>query len=133
MNYPVCEYMQGDWLLPYRSDIPDRVREISYQEEPAGIWCVLNFVNNRSTFTYPGYCTPIPITPEILEANGFTRYSVVHFNLQQWVLNEGNGCRVSLYQDVKSGKWAIKDFWIDYVHELQHILRLCKIEKEIML
>lgn len=76
---------------------------------------------------------PVKITDEILEKNGFTRYSVAHFNLQQWVLNEGNGCRVSFYQDVKIGKWVIKDIWIDYIHELQHVMRLCGIDKEIVL
>lgn len=121
------ELMIGEWVMT-----------------PAGIAKVLKIDGDDNTIVIRQHdgrlnggsvdeTEPIPLTPEILEANGFTRYSVVHFNLQQWVLNEGNGCRVSLYQDVKSGKWAIKDFWIDYVHELQHILRLCKIEKEIML
>lgn len=133
MKYPICKYSQGDWLIPYRSNTPDRVRGVSYQTEPAGIWCTLTFRNDRNVNMYPDYCTPIPITPQILEANGFTRYSIVHNNLQQWVLNEGNGCRIAFYQDVKIGKWVIKDIWIDYVHELQQVLRLCKIEKEIEL
>ena len=75
---------------------------------------------------------PIPLTPEILEKNGCTRYGKVYANLQQWVLKDGEK-RKSFVQDVRTGEWNITDCWINYVHEFQHALKLCKIEKEIEL
>ena len=75
---------------------------------------------------------PIPLTPEILERNGFTRYGQVYANLQQWVLKIGDK-RKSIVQDVRTGEWNSNDVWFRYVHELQHALKLCGIEKEIIL
>lgn len=72
---------------------------------------------------------PIPLTPEILEKNGF-------------VLEDYSG-------DFMSGKWWTRDDFVipenmidsvgrnnfnyNYVHELQHALKLCRIEKTIEL
>lgn len=78
------------------------------------------------------YIEPIPLTPEILEKNGFTRYGQVYTNLQQWVGKFGDK-RKSFVQDIRTGEWGMNDVWINYVHELQHVLKLCKIEKEIVL
>lgn len=75
---------------------------------------------------------PILLTPEILEKNGFTRYGQVFANLQQWVGEFGDK-RKSLFQDVLTGEWEINDVWIDYVHELQHALKLCRIDKELII
>lgn len=73
---------------------------------------------------------PIPLTPEILEKNGFVESHV-------------NGC-FSLYTLIYDGisfslKYVRSVFqWLGpldfkYVHELQHALRLCGIKKEIEL
>lgn len=59
---------------------------------------------------------PIPITPEILEKNGFSR----------------NGLDISLF-DRRGGDDFVGASNLQYVHELQHALRLCGIEKEIVL
>ena len=71
----------------------------------------------------------IPITPEILEKNGFV-YNEIPF-VQGWeqygltLTVGGDGFRVSCGQNVS--------IIIDFVHQLQHALRLCGIEKEIVL
>lgn len=75
---------------------------------------------------------PIPITPEILEKNGFEKYGKPHFNLQQWVIKAGNR-NVSIVQELTREGWCFKDIWITYVHELQNLINLCSIEKEIKL
>lgn len=67
---------------------------------------------------------PITLTPEILEKNGFTRYGQVYANLQQWVCKFGDK-RKSFVQDIRTGEWGMNNVWINYVHELQHALRLC--------
>lgn len=64
------------------------------------------------------YLEPIPLTSEILEQNGF-EVKVGPGGKYQLTI-EGVSCRV--------------DFnIIQYIHDLQHALRLCGIEKEIKL
>jgi hypothetical protein len=95
-------------------------------------------IKHKDGYKY-GYCWcdldemfPIPLTPEILEKNGFTRCGQVYANLQQCVGKFGDK-RKSLFQDIRTGEWGMNDVWIDYVHELQHVLKLCGIEKSIEL
>jgi hypothetical protein len=100
---------------------------------------------------------PIPLTAEILEKNGFQRCE----NEWYYFKYDENG-KVSLYQGCyskynKNGKillyqvsWDVDDLYLEiasytsltgefnrmgvrFVHELQHALRLCGIEKEIEL
>ena len=80
-----------------------------------GIWCE--------------FLDPIPITPEILEKNGFV-YNDLPF-VQAWeqfglaLYSGGNGYRIGCGNNV--------DLIIDSVHELQHALWLCGIDKTIEL
>lgn len=74
-------------------------------------------------------CHPIPLTPEILEKNGFV------FDNCFWVIENPkyNAKTLITYYSVDDdvanaflGHWAFdENFAIDYVHELQHALRLC--------
>lgn len=76
---------------------------------------------------------PIPLTSKILEKNGF-----IYQDEKVWGKKK-EGITIEL----DFGKYATLDhkgFWciggnaeIHYVHELQHALRLCGIEKEIVL
>lgn len=71
--------------------------------------------------------TPIPLTAEILEKNGFSKTTEAEFNYYQmpddcFEIDINNvGCAYSV------------DVIIKYVHQLQHALRLCGIDKEIVL
>jgi hypothetical protein len=77
---------------------------------------------------------PIPLTPEILEKNGFegikegrfpslrNHYNDIIFQLER--IKEERYCKI-LY--------IFKNIPICYVHELQHALKLCKINKEIII
>ena len=72
---------------------------------------------------------PIPLTAEILEKNGFTKHAY-GFSFQYLKLNGNLRNDDTVYFTITiSGK----DITIDYVHQLQHALRLCGIEKEIKL
>ena len=72
---------------------------------------------------------PIPLTPEILEKNGFV------FDCDFWTIANPryNNVRMVRYcsidedaTDAFLGHWAFdENYAIDYVHELQHALRLC--------
>ena len=72
---------------------------------------------------------PIPLTAEILKKNGFTKhaygFSFQHFKLYGNLRNDD-----TVYFTININR---KDITIDYVHQLQHALRLCGIEKEIVL
>ncbi len=88
-----------------------------------GIWC--------------DHLDPIPLTPEILEKNGFNDNG-------EGVYGDDDSYFIPTYQSgFDTGTWethiepdeGIGDFSgkLRYVHELQHTLRLCGIEKEIEL
>lgn len=85
---------------------------------------------------------PIPLTAEILEKNEFEKQQFGHFiyenddvNLRIEFypknINYTNGCYD--YIDIEKGCVTITEMPIEFVHELQHALRLCGITREIIL
>lgn len=132
------ELMIEDWVL-YDGE-PYQIRQL-------GIYEV-----NRDGEDYPAVCVgkpkgigliierneiePIPLTPEILEKNGFVKQ-----DYDGWLIHEDNGRGLIEYRtDYFDGfliinyikkpfsKISVK---LKHVHELQHALRLCGINKEI--
>ena len=90
-------------------------------------------------------CEPIPLTPEILEKNGFKKFDFLHIKGQyQWAWWENILISVTLWcrelnNDTKDGMMLKIEapnsslcLKVNYIHELQHALRLCGIEKEII-
>lgn len=83
---------------------------------------------------------PVPLTPEILEKNGF---EVSSEHARYYFEEDGEKYEFVLRKmyDVNNRNkqigWSFYAFnvlsLVDYVHELQHALRLCNIEKEIIL
>lgn len=80
------------------------------------------------------YALPIPLTGEILEKNGFEKQDDGWYKI---TLEEENLIGVQPFENVN---WIfganvfpniIEHLNILYVHELQHALRICGIEKEI--
>lgn len=112
--------MLGDWVL-----FPEGIGRVVH----IGIEFIIARVDEHERMRQVNDIKPIPLTAEILEKNG-------------WV----NG---QFYSKILIGGWQImndcehiaarnEDGWsIDipcrFVHELQHALRLCGIEKEIEL
>jgi hypothetical protein len=82
---------------------------------------------------------PIPLTPEILEKNGILYEKQSYYYVIED--NKDLECTYYIYQTVQKD-WAIGVDTgaydcsvfarIKYVHELQHALKLCGIDKEIM-
>lgn len=88
---------------------------------------------------------PIPLTPEILEKNGFKHehntnkgwLSLVDY--PKWcvyIKADETPCRLiadnlSSVDNIREGVFVNK--WISSVHELQYALRFCGIEKEVVL
>lgn len=129
------ELMIGDWLF-YRGQFnafPFKVEQITkkkvgYHAEP-----------NESMMYYLRLyeCNPIPLTPEILERNGFiyiTSQGIYEFCTDDyrilWPTDDKNTLAINSYF-AKYGILTKSD--IDYVHQLQHALRLCGINKQIKL
>jgi hypothetical protein len=79
---------------------------------------------------------PIPLTPEILEKNGFSQDPL---NGHVFIFHEKSGEVIYYEYGPKYGLTidnqfaTIQDLKIKYVHELQHALRLCGIDKTIEL
>lgn len=75
---------------------------------------------------------PILLTAKILEKNGFMRFSTSYLlEGKHFVL--GNPSNPKQYMDNYWLRVSNRDIHIEYVHELQHALRLCGIEKTIEL
>lgn len=88
---------------------------------------------NRLIWVEEGLLEPIPLTPEILENNGFHEEWDEDIKLMvcdSIIVEIGNNYK--LYTD---GKMYLHRVLapLYYVHQLQHALRLCNIEKEIIL
>ena len=73
---------------------------------------------------------PIPLTPEILEKNGFRKQdnSSGVIKLDTYWLGEEIGFRLHSFE---TGYYQFGLAKIKYVHELQHALKLCGMYKEI--
>lgn len=129
----VCELMVGDLVLHdgkvIRVDAVHK-RKIGYHN-----------TKDKLTWLFSGQFEPIQLTHEILEKNGFENQGFRHHDEY-----DGINDRVVLsnYKDYmnSANEWYVRidseDYCsiarceLTYVHELQHILRLCKIDKEIV-
>ena len=96
------------------------------------------------------YFSPIPLTPELLEKNGFRewrgedcewRYERLYWGTGVHVVVSKNepcekaGVRISIdLGEPKWGAWhALNLYNKQYVHEFQHALKLCGIEEKIII
>lgn len=89
--------------------------------------------------------SPIPLTPEILEKNGF----VYNETREAWELIPNNGFGICREEEDNNNFYFCHGVYdpynrdsdttyhniakVEYVHKLQHLLRDCEIEKEIIL
>lgn len=127
------ELMIGDLLhlnrRPVRVDAIGFNGSISYSEK-GGFGCI-----GVDKFS------PIPLTEEILVKNGFYRSPRWHYceiTIGNFLIHVQLGCGGKIdYVDITSklsNAIARKEIdmttHINYVHQLQHLLRLCGIEKE---
>lgn len=122
------ELMIGDWYAfrghPYQCTASD-IASIAECEEKGA----------------PTDISEIPLTPEILEKNGFKKYSDTLYGLV-----ENFTIEIRLWDDIliRVGEkydstfqvgynWFVNGLVISDVHELQHCLKLVGIDKEIVL
>ena len=116
------ELMLGDWVLDTYTNKPMRIESINTNMGEG--------------------LEPIPLTAEILEKNGFTKCgdeNTFTCNDDKWTITfviVDGGCPILTIEEVSQhfehNLLNLRDE-IYNVHELQHALRLCGIEKEIQL
>ena len=118
------DLMIGDWV---------RVPDLDKYVRVNAVYPTMICPNPHDDDVHPvigdEYLQPIPLTKEILKRNGW---------ILEWGLEWNNDDAIDLM-----AKWEDDRFWwflgdtpvaaINYVHELQHALKLCGIEKEIKL
>ena len=118
------ELMLWDWVY-----VPHRGKASHYGKVTALLSSGAVETEINGSLALSSSVEPIPLTPEILEKNGFVCRGT-------WmILGEDFGLR----QDGDS--WGVLTYYADYnaltlchiayIHELQHLLRLCDIDKEI--
>lgn len=119
MKLQLNELMVGDWVHPMgHPDIKAQVKPEDY----------INLAEYE----------PIPLTPEILEKNGFTSdnniATLLHRDDSKYELYKIKyvyyGSWLEMVDKVNDNKLRVHCY---YTHELQHALRLLGIEKEIVL
>ena len=99
------DLMIGDWVVytEFGKNDIDKIETL----EPRRVW-----LEHGKTYVPIEFIEPIPLTTEILEKNGFNFGMLFKFHGDIW-----------WYHGIK----------IEKVHELQHVLRLFGIKKEIVL
>lgn len=131
----------GDWLQVKPSGIPIKVaavhkKKVGYHAHPDRLeWVRMSLVES------------VPITPEILEKSGFA-FELVYDKHKEFTWHDndiyvsfrfygepicGVDTLLRCELDFDGGVNKIHNCHITHVHELQHALRLCGIDKEILL
>lgn len=155
------ELMIGDWVNiyvfpnenPQKEDLfPARINTIMTplpsEGDQENIECIFKTIDGETGCASRPVdtCQPIPLTPDILEKNGFHYTNshtlmgadtyVLHLDqrgfdlkvtikLNDYFALDSYDDRVYRLAEISIGKW--------YVHNLQHTLKLCGIDKEIVL
>lgn len=125
------ELMIGDWVYNTFNEQNEQVRAIGFK------FVTLSY---NDLYEYDDI-TPISLTKEILEKNGWVYNNEDEkFFPQTWVggglmLQEADDCgyRIVVTSDYDDEDTNDTPFIIFYVHELQHALMLRRIKKEIIL
>lgn len=136
------DLMIGDWFM---TTYPDNVIEYRKVESISPPFVTFKKNNNITKMAYS--CTtgtePIPLTIEILEKfgfkylNGYATMKIDDSNWLEYYFHEHRlrriWCGVDEWQNHSKVREMTFICTCHYVHELQHALRMCKINKEIKL
>lgn len=132
----ISELSIGDWVVFNRIDgiwisapLFDKANaRITGVYRGAEVW--LEVEGNRQFQAIPlSAIEPIPLTPEILEKNGFEDNCGTWYNSEarmEFEQYKDGWCRT-----INCGEYSV--YFIKYVHQLQHALRLAGVGKEIEL
>ena len=140
------ELMIGDYISVKPSGMPIKIAAVHHKK------VAYHAVINKLAWVRESLLEPIPLTQEILEKNGFEKsYSSIltadgYKKLPQYkyknMTQVQDICRNLItisYSDLEGGVYDIQCgigshiYDLKYVHQLQHALRLCGINKNIEL
>lgn len=126
----ISDLSVGDWVLN-RQGVPTKVQVIVSE---GNMRCGEDAKPEHSVHIWVSDVEPIPITPEILNKNGFVKNGAYNeWNIGEW--DERPFIGVSLDRQSLRVKNFGNDIFIVgkelFVHQLQHALRLAGVEKEI--
>lgn len=125
------ELMLGDWVFYPKT-----------QE-----YCKVTTIHNKYLYCFPkgsdekhsyglreeSIC-PVPLTKEILEKNGFVKYKTQYDkDFYEFWSEDSDRCIYLYAYDEYFLVFANFNMVINYVHQLQHAMRLCGIKKTIEL
>lgn len=143
--------MIGDWVLYRPGWIDDNTKTPVYESEsgfPVRLTCIYGELAQYDDVLPDGTINtievadfelfPIPLTKEILIKNGWCEESDYENDLYGGHFPEDKQHRLELDIDGSEVWWTINRaenyiIQLRYVHELQHALKLCGIDKEITL
>ena len=139
------ELMIGDFIECVDSTHKNKVyAQVCAIEE--GQTCILVEKDCSNWFLDISFIKPIPLTPEILEKNGIFKHkfeghleecystSANPISNEQFILwEETDRFELVLRHIVDNLTYSELRCKVRYVHELQHALRVCGIEREIVL
>ena len=141
------ELMIGDWVhvnpISHRVEPhDDQVRSIRREYGNGQIYIEGGYKQSTSSketnwfgwSVLPADLTPIPLTSDILEANGFKHITKGIDETDVWSLEIGKYVCLDI-SPIDDGAWLITDngVAIKYVHELQHLFKLFGIVKNILM
>jgi len=118
------ELMIGNWVIVYEKAMPVKARVEGVFGRGA---MVLGHVRSADH----GFMEPIPLTPEILEKNGFSKSRLMGEQRHFTYYLAPSVSLLAIYDADFSLKIGDCARYIKYVHELQNAISLCGIEKEI--
>ena len=123
------ELMIGDWVQNQDGSIKGRIVNIDAYK-------------NRVEFgTYTidtDFVYPIPLTPEILEKHSFLKVEAIEYpshsvGISFLYRDTPEGLRIFVQNACVGGPTCTMIKTCKYVHEVQHMIKMCDIEKEIIL
>lgn len=127
----ISELSVGDWVHHDFYEVDMRVRTIYGDTERI----IAESNGGYGVTCHIDHFSPIPITPEILEANGFER------STSQFIVYPTD--KVWISYDKPSETWSVTMYInnvtsnlhanIKYIHQFQHALRLVGVDKEIVM
>lgn len=123
------DLMIGDFIV-YTEFGKNKIDKIETLE-PRRVW-----LKRGKTYVPIKFIEPIPLTTEILEKNGFVK-DEKNDNMYYWNWGVIDDCMSYDKETSKVRIFSVSGLTfvkiLQYVHELQHALRLCEIKKEIEL
>lgn len=126
------ELMTGDWVRI--KDLKDPIKRLVCVDEYLG---KVDFLDGEELIvTSIDNVLPIPLTKEILEKNGFEQdKNDKNYYKWNWYVMVDNVSYDTETGQLRIFKCSHLTYWhpIGYVHELQNALRLCEIDKEVVL